>query len=32
VGKKAIQKDRNDRKEELLRPSRYLGYDRDKFG
>jgi len=26
------RKDDNDRREELLRPSRYLGYDRDKLG
>ncbi|HEX40932.1 MAG TPA: hypothetical protein ENN81_02590 [Phycisphaerales bacterium] len=26
------RKDANDRREELLRPSRYLGYDRDKLG
>ncbi|HOQ04861.1 MAG TPA: hypothetical protein PKY88_06575 [Anaerohalosphaeraceae bacterium] len=24
--------DRNDRREEQLRPSRYLGYDRDELG
>ena len=29
---KAIRKDANDRREELLRPSRYLGYDRDALG
>jgi len=27
-----IQKDANERREELLRPSCYLGYDRDKLG
>ena len=26
------KKDKNERREELLRPSRYLGYDRDKLG
>ena len=29
---KANQKDRNDRREELLRPSPNLGYDRDELG
>lgn len=29
---KALKQDRNNRKEELLRPSRYLGYDRDELG
>jgi tetratricopeptide (TPR) repeat protein len=29
---KASRKDRNDRREELLRPSIYLGYDRDELG
>jgi tetratricopeptide (TPR) repeat protein len=33
MGKSKIQaKDKNDRREELLRPSPYLGYDRDKLG
>jgi tetratricopeptide (TPR) repeat protein len=31
-GQNDIQKDANDRREELLRPSRYLGYDRDALG
>lgn len=29
---KPLKKDANDRREELLRPSRYLGYDRDELG
>lgn len=29
---KTRKKDRNERREELLRPSRYLGYDRDGLG
>ncbi|OHB58879.1 MAG: hypothetical protein A2173_10995 [Planctomycetes bacterium RBG_13_44_8b] len=29
---KTRKKDRNERREELLRPSRYLGYDRDELG
>jgi len=29
---KASKQDRNERREELLRPSRYLGYDRDELG
>jgi tetratricopeptide (TPR) repeat protein len=29
---KPSRKDINDRREELLRPSRYLGYDRDELG
>jgi len=32
VSKSKLKKDRNERREELLRPSRYLGYDRDKLG
>ena len=27
-----IHKDANERREELLKPSRYLGYDRDELG
>ncbi|MBN1795208.1 MAG: hypothetical protein JW804_00905 [Sedimentisphaerales bacterium] len=27
-----LKKDRNERREDLLRPSPYLGYDRDKLG
>lgn len=30
--RKARRKDRAERREELLRPSRYLGYDRDTLG
>ena len=29
---KTNKKDRNERREELLRPNRYLGYDRDGLG
>ena len=29
---KTRKKDRNERREELLRPSSYLGYDRDELG
>jgi len=29
---KASKQNRNNRREELLRPSRYLGYDRDELG
>ena len=29
---KTNKKDKNERREELLRPSRYLGYDRDELG
>lgn len=29
---KVKRKDRNERREEALRPSHYLGYDRDKLG
>lgn len=29
---KTTKKDRNERREELLRPSRSLGYDRDELG
>ncbi|MFA5553669.1 MAG: hypothetical protein WCZ89_09855 [Phycisphaerae bacterium] len=29
---KLLTKDKNDRREELLRPSRYLGYERDNLG
>jgi tetratricopeptide (TPR) repeat protein len=32
IRKLMIQKDTNERREELLRPSCYLGYDRDKLG
>jgi len=30
--RKASQKSRNELREEVLRPSRYLGYDRDELG
>jgi tetratricopeptide (TPR) repeat protein len=30
--KKASKQNRDERREELLRPSRYLGYDRDNLG
>lgn len=29
---KTSKKDKNERREELLRPSRHLGYDRDELG
>jgi tetratricopeptide (TPR) repeat protein len=29
---KLLKKDINDRREDLLRPNRYLGYDRDELG
>lgn len=32
VSKSKLKKDRNERREDLLRPSRYLGYDRDRLG
>ena len=32
VSKSKLKKDRNERREDLLRPSRYLGYDRDELG
>jgi tetratricopeptide (TPR) repeat protein len=30
--RKKNQRDENDRREDILRPSRYLGYDRDSLG
>ena len=32
MSNRRIKKDGNERREELLRPSCYLGYDRDKLG
>jgi tetratricopeptide (TPR) repeat protein len=32
VHRKEIPQDENERREELLRPNRYLGYDRDSLG
>ena len=32
MGKNKLKKDINERREDLLRPSRYLGYDHDELG
>ena len=32
VGGKKYQRDKNEQREDALRPSRYLGYDRDALG
>lgn len=32
MSKSKLKQDRNERREELLRPSCYLGYDRDELG